>query len=51
MLQWHIAYGYFRMDEFGRSRQAVEALVEDHGDSPWAGRAKPLIERAEQLAG
>ncbi len=51
MLKWHIAYAYFRMDEFGRSRQAAEALVEDHGESRWAGRAKPLIERAEQLAG
>jgi thiol-disulfide isomerase/thioredoxin len=50
LVKWHIARGYFALDDFERSLQCGRQLVRQYGDSQWAERAKPLIERAEQLA-
>ena len=49
LVKWHIARGYFGLDEYERSLQYGRQLVRQYEGSQWAERAKPLIERAEQL--
>ncbi|MFQ5808942.1 MAG: thioredoxin domain-containing protein [Armatimonadota bacterium] len=50
LAKWHIAMAYFTMDKYERSLQWGEQLVRQYDGSVWAERAKPLVERARQLA-
>jgi thioredoxin-like negative regulator of GroEL len=50
LAKWHIAVGYFMLEQYARTLACGEQLVRQYADSPWAERAKPLMERAGELA-